>query len=108
MTTKKGQYRQGDVFLMRVETLPEGAEKEAAAGEGTNVVLAWGEVTGHSHAIPGEYAIAYQFKGERLIEAKPGAVLRHEEHAPIELDPGFYKVVIQREYTPKEIRRVID
>jgi hypothetical protein len=43
------------------------------------------------------------------------ATLSHEyingtmaEHHPITLAPGFYKIVLQREYSPKGIVRVID
>jgi hypothetical protein len=32
----------------------------------------------------------------------------HEEHQPITLEPGIYRVWQQREYTPEAIRRVVD
>jgi len=32
----------------------------------------------------------------------------HEEHGPISLEPGTYRVWIQREYSPEAIRRVLD
>jgi hypothetical protein len=39
--------------------------------------------------------------------------LDHKEHAPIDVAPGAYRVVIQREYVPPEVsvvsfRRVVD
>jgi hypothetical protein len=36
------------------------------------------------------------------------ALLTHDEHATIEVPKGFYEVVIQREYSPSQIRRVED
>jgi hypothetical protein len=32
----------------------------------------------------------------------------HEEHGPITLDPGMWRVVRQREYHPEAIRTVMD
>lgn len=98
-------YRQGDVMLMRVDSLPPGAKKEEVA---ERIVLAYGEVTGHAHALDTALAVAYSHNEGRFLEAHEGATVRHEEHGPIELPPGYYKVVQQREYTPQEIRRVID
>lgn len=98
-------YRQGDVLLQRVGPLPKGAEK---VDDRDRVVLAYGEVTGHAHALETKYATMYRWEGERLLEVREGAVLKHEEHAPITPEPGIYKVVQQREYTPEEIRNVAD
>jgi hypothetical protein len=36
------------------------------------------------------------------------ATLVHDEHSPVKLPHGTYEIRIQREYTPKEIRRVAD
>jgi hypothetical protein len=101
------QYRQGDVLLVKVEmdSVPKGAVKQDADGR---IVLAYGEVTGHAHAIDSSLAALYQWKGDRLVEAKPGARLVHEEHNPIDLEPGIYKVIQQREYEPGSYRTVID
>lgn len=38
----------------------------------------------------------------------PTATVVHEEHRPITLPRGTYCVWMQREYTPREIRAVID
>ena len=101
------QYREGDVLLVKVDidSLPNGAVQQQAHGR---IVLAYGEVTGHAHAIDVAHAALYQWKGDRLIEAKPGARLVHEEHNPIDLEPGFYRVVQQREYEPGSYRTVAD
>ncbi|MBZ0187977.1 MAG: hypothetical protein K8F91_17145 [Candidatus Obscuribacterales bacterium] len=101
------QYRQGDVFLVKLDmrSVPQGAQKQAAE---KRIVLAYGEVTGHAHAIDATYASLYEWKGDRLIEAKPGAKLVHEEHSTIALEPGFYRVIQQREYEPGSFRTVVD
>jgi hypothetical protein len=99
-------YRQGDVLLVKVGSLPKDAKPEAP--DEKNIVLAYGETTGHSHRIAAAYAKAYQWKGDRLIEIKQQAQLVHEEHNAISLEPGIYKVVLQREYTPTAIRQVLD
>ena len=101
------QYRQGDVLLVKTEMegVPEDAVKELSD---TRVVLAYGEVTGHAHAIDIAHAGLYQWKNDRLLEAKPGARLVHEEHSAIDLEPGIYRVIQQREYEPGSSRPVID
>ena len=43
------QARQGDVFLQRVAVMPSGATE--IKPDGGDVVLAYGEVTGHKHRI---------------------------------------------------------
>lgn len=99
-------YRQGDVLLVKVDCVPNDAEAEKIADK--QIVLAHGEVTGHSHRISAEHASAYQWEGDRLIKVQEPTDLVHEEHSSINLDPGVYKVVIQREYTPSAIRKVVD
>ena len=99
-------YRQGDVVLVEVDSLPAGAAKES---DGNEVVLAWGEVTGHSHRLQAPEGVAYfALSGTNYFEIKHPSQLVHEEHDAIALSPGFYKVVRQREYTPERIVRVID
>ncbi len=100
-------YRQGDVFLVKVDSLPQGAKAETV---GDSVVLAYGETTGHSHRLNTKIdgLTMYAWKDDKLVELRQPGELVHEEHDPINLAPGFYKVVIQREYTPERIRRVID
>ncbi len=99
------QFRQGDVLLVKVDALPAGAELQEVEDR---IVLAYGEVTGHAHAVGLEGAKLYRSNGDDLLKVHTATALVHEEHSPIPLDPGVYKVVRQREYTPQEIRRVSD
>jgi class 3 adenylate cyclase len=98
-------YRQGDVLLMRVENIPAGAEEQPAKDR---IVLAYGEVTGHAHAIQATEARIYSFQAERFLRVAQEAFLRHEEHAEIKLPAGDYQVIQQREYTPEGLRNVKD
>ncbi len=102
-------FRQGDVMVRAVASLPAGlTEVPRDAGR---VVLAYGEVTGHAHAIRQSSAKLFMAEdpGRRfLVIDGEAAELRHEEHGTIALAPGHYEVVIQREYSPEEIRQVQD
>lgn len=114
--TQVHQYRQGDVFIERI------SEDQVAMDGATvvprdhgRVILAYGEVTGHSHAIDSRAATLYAVPGQddRVLVingegAMPGVLLEHEEHGTITLPPGTYRVRHQREYAPGEIRRVAD
>lgn len=105
-------FRQGDVLLMRIDSIPADAVPCVVKGD---VILAWGEVTGHAHRIAPESVKPFAKGGiwsptaERYIRAlEGGANLTHEEHSTIALPAGNYRVVQQREYHPEEIRSVAD
>lgn len=103
--------RQGDVLLVRVDVDLKGARH--VPRDGGRVVLAYGEVTGHAHAIREQHAVLRTLGGHRYLQAPVAFTVEHEEHAPISLDAGTYEVVIQREYVPAEIgsrswRQVVD
>jgi hypothetical protein len=85
------------VLLVAVETIPEGATPERRSGR---IVLAEGEATGHAHAIADPDARAFVHGGQRYLLTKSIAQLVHEEHAPIEVPEGAWRIVIQREYEP--------
>jgi hypothetical protein len=78
---KNEQMRQGDVLVTRIDRLP--AKATPKAREGGRVVLAYGEVTGHAHAIMEPEALLYDFGDEMFLEADGTVTLRHEEHAPV-------------------------
>ena len=73
-------------------------------------VLAEGEITGHAHRLQ-DPASGHVFSvGSELYLEVLGdtATVVHEEHGPITVPRGNYMVRIQREYSPREIRRVVD
>ncbi|TGE27558.1 hypothetical protein [Hymenobacter metallicola] len=104
MTQSPFQYRHGDVLLAPVAALPAGSVPR------TGLVLAHGEHTGHSHRIREFGAASLYVYGQELylLVSAPSATLVHEEHRPIELPVGVYRVWQQREYTPSAIRTVVD
>ncbi len=99
-------YRQGDVLLIQVEKIP--ADAKPVERENGRVVLAHGEVTGHSHAISLPNAALLTVGAARFLEVMEAVALEHEEHSSIQLPAANYRVLIQKEYTPKELRSVKD
>jgi hypothetical protein len=102
-------YRQGDVLLIAVDDIDNTApQKRDPEGR---IVLAYGEVTGHAHAIHDKAATLYGTDlEERFLEVlrDSGVTLSHEEHAPIHLPHGAYRVVRQREWTTEGNRWLAD
>jgi hypothetical protein len=97
------QYRQGDVLLIKLAEAEADALhlKERARPTKGRLILAHGEATGHSHSIDGATASLHELRfGERHLTVWAPTELTHEEHAPIQLDPGFYRVIRQREFVP--------
>ena len=89
-------WRQGDLFVETIRTIPDGAVPQAG------VVLAEGEITGHCHRIEdSRSAQLFVYQGQLLLNVvTPEARLVHDEHGPIELARGAYRVWRQREYSP--------
>ena len=112
MNTNK-LYRQGDVLFRQIERLPKGERKKRE-----NATVAYGEVTGHSHALAIEDREAaevleigdglFVHVSEAGVRIEGGATFVHEEHGPVTLPRGNYEVTIQREYAPEAIRNVAD
>ena len=75
-------YRQGDVMIVAVDTVPDNAAEVPRTARG--LVLAEGEVTGHAHRIPSRHAKLYRTEDDarymRVTAGKTPAVLEHEEH----------------------------
>jgi hypothetical protein len=107
-------YRQGDVLIVPLaeEAVPShvaAAPREPRDGRG-RLVLALGEVTGHAHAVvgPGELVREQGPFGPALLHLPQGGRVVHEEHGPIALPKGWFRVIRQREYVPGSVRIVAD
>lgn len=105
--------RQGDVMLMAVASIPAAATAHRRPADGARVVLAYGEVTGHAHALDAATVTAFGPSDDAvwLEIVRPGhAVISHEEHAAITIpaDVRFVQVRRQMQYTPAAIERVAD
>jgi hypothetical protein len=110
-------FAQGDLLIERVADV-EPSGKVLPADQMGATVLAEGEVTGHRHAI---FDRVTMFRDDALAREIPAglyvghvkvsdgsAVLFHEEHAPITLLEGTYRVRRQRELEPKDAVIVAD
>ena len=97
-------YRHGDVIIAPVKSVPRQATPRAG------LILAHGEVTGHSHRVEtGARAELFEIERQLFLRVlgSPARVV-HEEHQTIELPPGDYRVWRQREYDPREDLTVRD
>jgi hypothetical protein len=101
---KSTLWRHGDVFIQTCAAIPMSATRLP------HLILAKGELTGHAHRIA-ERDAAELFRHDDMLYLRvtgESATVTHEEHRSIALKPGVYRVWIQREYSPQEIRRVLD
>ena len=105
------QIAQGDVFIRRIDELPD--DLVAVRRDNGRIVLAYGEVTGHAHAIvsaDAELLVAPSRSPEDevlnvrflRVMAASGVDVQHEEHAAVHLAPGLYEIRQQREWTDAE------
>jgi len=104
------KQRQGDVLIIAVNAIPEGLEKVPT--DNGRTILAYGEVTGHAHAVIGDVEFLRADMDEmsdrflRVLDEHAEVV--HDEHATLTLPAGDYIVRLQREYTPEALRNVAD
>ncbi len=98
------QLQQGDVNIESVDVDVSELEKK-----GDNVVR-HGE-SGHTHAIRGD-ATLYATEGGEIVAdvGEGGAKLDHEEHDPVDLPEGQFKMwgTNEYDYSKQERREVID
>lgn len=98
----------GDVIIRR-ESVPNDFETWPIVKDDC---LAYGEATGHAHKLfDGEFELRENPKTkERHLRVVKECFVRHQEHNPVTLPPGEYRIGIQREYDPftKIIRQVAD
>lgn len=99
-------YRQGDLLIEKIAAVPEGAEKQKAVNG--RIVLALGEATGHDHSLEANGVDWFAQGTDQFLRLRQHTSVVHQEHAPIVLSPGIYRVQRQREYSPEAIRTVAD
>ena len=121
-------FRQGDILLREVSDVD--AERLHQVSKEDGIVLAYGEVTGHSHRVQGEAVLAadydmtkeqaHQFalngeKSGRLFLLLDDSVsVAHEEHGTIPIEgkgsagkPRVFEVIRQREFDKTEGMRFV-
>jgi hypothetical protein len=98
--------RQGDVLVLSTDAQAPSNLQPVPRDHG-RIVLAYGEVTGHAHAIADRDAELYSQPNTEdrflRIMASSGVELQHEEHSTITLPPGNYIVRRQREYQSEDM-----
>ncbi|MEV6930027.1 hypothetical protein AB0M46_36855 [Dactylosporangium sp. NPDC051485] len=75
------------------------------------MILARGEATGHAHVIVGPDTALLTVPDDPstlFVKIVTRAHVVHEEHGPITIPAGTYRVVRQREYIPGAYRYVAD
>ena len=102
--------RQGDVCLIRIETLPVGCS-EVLPDHG-RIILAFGERTGHSHAVYGVTAEQPNVRlwsagAERFLQVLTHCEVLHEEHGAAPLEPGIYQLPGQYEFSEEHAPRQV-
>jgi hypothetical protein len=114
-------YFQGDMLIEQVADNPKPAAKQIVKPDPDgSAVIGRGEVTGHRHRFALEDKVTL-FRDDALARNVPdtlyvghikvgakGATLLHEEHDPIELPAGTYRIRRQREWTAEQARIVED
>jgi hypothetical protein len=105
-------YRQGDVLVVPIKESELPAELVPAPRDrGGRLVLAYGEATGHAHVATGDGLKLLCLPDDlesMFLHVEGYGRLSHEEHGPIPLPAGYYRVVRQREYVPGSVRPVAD
>jgi hypothetical protein len=107
---KEELRQQGDVLMFKAEKMPEGLKPVKPEPRG--FILAHGEATGHAHVIDavGDCELYTNEINELWLWAKEQVIVKHDEHKPVTLDTGFWKVGRVQEVDPfaQEIRKVAD
>ena len=96
--------RHGDVLIVPVELAGKlSLDIPSSKGEpAKDLILAYGEVTGHAHRITAGVATLERFEnGDARLSVTEAATLSHEEHAAVVIPAGDYVIKLQREYTPE-------
>jgi len=105
-------YRQGDVLVVPIDEAELPTDLVPAPRDGGGrMVLAYGEATGHAHVATGEGLTLLCLPDDlasMFLHIRGYGRLTHEEHGPIPLPAGYYRVVRQREYVPGSVRPVAD
>jgi len=98
---------QGDVFFTRAKKLPVNAEVKQRSNRG--YIIADGEATGHAHVVDDDVELL-ESDGILYLKTAKEIQVKHEEHKPVILSKGIWKVGIVKEYDPfsEEARPVRD
>ncbi|MHC4643914.1 MAG: hypothetical protein ACYTBJ_00330 [Planctomycetota bacterium] len=92
----KREVRHGDIELVRVTSIPEGAQpKVRVAG---SLVLAEGEATGHAHIVKHSKASLVAVAGALYLRVVAESLMEHDEHGDYLIPVRDYAVRQKRQY----------
>lgn len=112
METFTDTCAQGDIYIQRIDALPDGLTKAAPEKNGKLIVTH--SETGHHHVMDAAHVSMFSNDNPMVcyLYVEQPTALEHlrqfDTHAPISFQPGNYKVNRQREHTPEGWRRVED
>ena len=93
-------YRHGDVLFEKLESLTSDQCNPEKTGDDIAGIVQRGESTGHAHVIEdmtGVELLSSRWRG-RFVRAEKEFTIKHEEHKPLTLPAGNYRIRIAREY----------
>lgn len=101
------QIQHGDVLLERVKRLPKGATQRE---RGERLIIMEGEATGHHHAVEDKTSTIWEIGGQLYLEVLEPTTIVHEEHKPLPIPEGIYRIgqVKEYDYFQEMERRVVD
>ena len=113
MKLNENIIRQGDVIAVYRDEIPQDAR---IVEPGQRVILAHGEVTGHTHALVSKTkpdtapaVPVFDASAERYLRLIDERKLGHEEHTIAKFKPGGIELGVQVEAGPNNmLRRVVD
>lgn len=94
------QYRQGDVMLERIESLPDGLKMEQLSTPRTVIQKSVNSPREHS-LTSAKVLVGSLPSGEvtTFLHVLEDDVLEHQEHGHIPIPKGFYAVLKQQQYS---------
>lgn len=103
----KTKIQQGDLILIKIDSLPNKTKKILSK---KRCILAEGEHTGHNHAVEDDEAELLEIGEKMILCLQNKAVLTHQEHKPITLDPGIWEIgrIQEFDYFSMMARQVMD
>lgn len=112
MRTFKNVCAQGDIYIKRVDSMPEGVVE--VQPENGKLIVTHSE-TGHHHVMEATKVKMFKLPDsimDCLLVVEDQAALEHlrsfDTHEPILFEKGIYHVRRQREYVPEGFRVVRD
>lgn len=101
--------QQGDVLFTQVDMMPKNIKMKPP--HNGKITFAEGEATGHHHSCLADGVTLFtDSAGTLWCLVEKEATVTHQEHRPVTLPPGNYRVGIVREVDPftKAINKVMD